>query len=125
MDNKKTESFMYHDAWKEARKLVLRVYKIIKGFSKEEMFELVSPIRRRAVFMTPRIAEGFNRQSYKGKYNFIQERMDRLQYCSTNCLFSEIVNYAKKEGRSEITEQAIKVYKIMKRFMNDSQRYVI
>jgi len=45
------------------------IYKITKDFPKEEVFGLVSRMRRSAVSITSNIAEGFSRQSHKEKIN--------------------------------------------------------
>jgi four helix bundle protein len=58
------------DAWKEGHKLVLFVYRSTKDFPKEEMFELVSQMRRSTVSITSNIAEGFSRRSFKDKLHF-------------------------------------------------------
>ncbi|MDD5626597.1 MAG: four helix bundle protein [Patescibacteria group bacterium] len=67
---KKIKSFTDLDAWKEGHKLVLMVYEITKKFPKEEMFGLVSQMRRCVVSITSNIAEGFSRQTYKDKICF-------------------------------------------------------
>ena len=56
----KIESFTDLNAWKEGHKLVLLIYKVTKTFPKEEMFGLISQIRRAAVSFTSNIAEGFS-----------------------------------------------------------------
>ena len=48
-DNEKIRTFTDLHTWQEAHKLVLMVYKITKEFPKEELFGLVSQMRRAAV----------------------------------------------------------------------------
>ena len=52
---KKIRTFTDLEAWKEAHKLVLMIYKITQDFPKEEMFGLVSQMRRAAVSITSNI----------------------------------------------------------------------
>ena len=66
----KIETFFDLDAWKEGHTFVLMTYVITKKFPREEMFGLVSQMRRCAVSITSGIAEGFSRQSYKEKAQF-------------------------------------------------------
>lgn len=63
----KIESFRDLNAWREGHKLVLAIYKITKTFPKDELYGLVSQMRRCAVSIASNIAEGFSRQSYKEK----------------------------------------------------------
>ncbi len=46
--------------WKEGHKLVLMVYGETKNFPKEEVFGLVSQMRRCVVSITSNVAEGFS-----------------------------------------------------------------
>lgn len=46
------------DAWKLSIEFVTEVYKITKGFPKEELFGLSSQLRRAAVSIPSNIAEG-------------------------------------------------------------------
>ncbi|MEK7118115.1 MAG: four helix bundle protein, partial [Patescibacteria group bacterium] len=57
-------------AWQESHKLVLMIYKMTSRFPKEEMFGLISQMRRAAVSITSNIAEGFSRMSLKEKAQF-------------------------------------------------------
>ena len=66
----KIRRFTDLNAWKEGHKLVLMIYNFTKNFPKEEIFGLVSQMRRCSVSITSNIAEGFSRQSYKEKAQF-------------------------------------------------------
>jgi four helix bundle protein len=49
--------------WQEGHKLTRAVYRASKGFPKEELFGLVSQIRRAAVSIDANLAEGCGRQT--------------------------------------------------------------
>ena len=63
----KIKSFKDLLVWQKGHILVLEVYKISKGFPKDELFALTSQIRRAVVSITSNIAEGFGRNSEKEK----------------------------------------------------------
>jgi len=49
--------------WEKAYQLCLEVYKITKGFPREERYGLTSQIRRAAVSVPSNIAEGYGRKT--------------------------------------------------------------
>jgi len=55
------KSFQDLDIWKEAHQLTLEIYKISKEFPKEEVYGLISQLRRAAVSILSNIAEGMGR----------------------------------------------------------------
>jgi len=57
-------------AWQKSYEVSLSVYKLTQRFPKEELFNLVSQMRRAAVSVCSNIAEGFGRNSLKEKDQF-------------------------------------------------------
>jgi four helix bundle protein len=55
------KNFRDLDVWQLGKKIVLDVYRVTKGFPKEELYELVGQMRRAAVSIPSNVAEGFNR----------------------------------------------------------------
>ena len=49
--------------WQRSYQLCIEIYKITKGFPKEETYSLASQIRRAAVSVPSNIAEGYGRKT--------------------------------------------------------------
>lgn len=108
----KIKSFTDLNAWEEGHKLVLIIYKITKQFPKDELFGLVSQMRRCAVSITSNIAEGFSRQSYKEKLQFYSIGLGSVTELQNQVLVTKDVNYISYEQFNNIAKQTIVVHKI-------------
>jgi len=123
MNQGKIKSFTDLDAWKEGHKLVLMIYDITKIFPKEEVFGLVSQMRRCVVSITSNIAEGFSRQSYKEKaqlYSVAQGSVTELQ---NQLLIAKDVGFITKEKFHEVATQSITVHKIINGLIKSSKSH--
>jgi four helix bundle protein len=71
------------DAWKEAHRLALAVYRATQSFPDVERFGLTSQMRRAAVSVPANIAEGFKRLGLSDKirfYNIGEGSLAELRY---------------------------------------------
>jgi len=64
--------------WQKAMQLVSRIYKTTQTFPKEEIYGLISQIRRSAVSIPSNIAEGYGRKSTHDYLRFLQVAMGSL-----------------------------------------------
>ena len=67
---KQIRNFRDLDAWKKAHDLTIDVYKITEKFPKEELYGIISQLRRAASSVGANIAEGFARYHFKDKVRF-------------------------------------------------------
>jgi len=124
LPKKKIQSFTDLEVWREAHKLVLLVYRSTKNFSKEELFGLVSQLRRDAVSITSNIAEGFSRQSYKEKLQFYYIALGSLTELQNQLLIAKDLNYLSQAEFHEIAEQAISVHKLLNSFISKTKIFI-
>jgi len=66
----KIRSFQQLDAWKKAHAFILEIYKVTRTFPDEELYGIVSQMKRAASSITANIAEGFSRYHYNDKIRF-------------------------------------------------------
>ncbi len=58
--------------WKKAHQLTLEIYKIVSTYPKEEIYSLVSQLKRASSSIATNIAEGTGRFSQKDLAHFLQ-----------------------------------------------------
>lgn len=63
-------NFYQLEAWQRGHELVLEIYKATRSFPKEELFGIVSQLRRAATSVTANVAEGFGRYHFNDKIRF-------------------------------------------------------
>jgi four helix bundle protein len=121
----KIRSFTDLRAWQEAHKLVLEIYKITKGFPKEELFGLVNQMRRAAVSITSGIAEGFSRQSYKDKAHFYSIAQGSNTELQNQLLIAKDVGYLASPDFQKAAEQSVTVHKLLNGLIKKSKTLIL
>lgn len=116
-------SFTDLNAWIEGHKLVLMIYNVSKLFPKEEMFGLVSQMRRCAVSITSNIAEGFSRRSYKEKVQFYSVAQGSVTELQNQLLVARDVGLIGKDKFQEIALQSVTVHKIINGLIKSSKNH--
>ena len=109
----KIKSFTDLYAWQEGHKLVIMLYTITKDFPKEEIFGLVSQMRRSAVSITSNIAEGFSRNTIKDKIQFYCIAQGSLTELHSQLFIAKDVGYLSGEDFDKISKQTIVVHKLI------------
>ncbi len=71
MDNKNVNSYKDLIVWQKSMELAVEVYKITNQFPKEELYGLISQMRRCAISIPSNIAEGRRRGSRKDFLKFL------------------------------------------------------
>jgi len=120
-NDEKIRTFTDLHTWQEAHKLVLMIYKITKEFPKEELFGLVSQMRRASVSITSNIAEGFSRQSYKEKVQFYCMAQGSNTEIQNQLLVAKDVSYISQESFKKIAGQSTIVHKLLNGLIKKSR----
>lgn len=88
--------------WQLGHSIVLIVYKLTKTFPREELFGLVSQLRRAVVSITANIAEGFSRSTIKDKAYFYSIALGSLTEVQNHLLIARDLNYISKDQYEEL-----------------------
>ncbi|HTN21009.1 MAG TPA: four helix bundle protein [Pelobium sp.] len=79
--------------WKKSHQFTLEIYKITKSFPKEEIFALVSQLRRASSSIPTNIAEGCGRFTQKDFASFLQISLGSSQEAEYLIFLSKELNY--------------------------------
>lgn len=124
MKDGKIETFTDLNVWREGHKLVIMVYRITKGFPREEMYSLVDQMRRAAASITANIAEGFGRHGYKEKVQFYYLSKGSLSELKNFILIAKDVGYLKEKELDVLVEQSNLVDKLLQGFIKKSKTFI-
>ena len=79
--------------WQKAHHFVLGVYRISKGFPREEIYGLTSQFRRAAVSIPANIAEGFKKRGRPDKVRFMNVAQGSLEECRYYLILATDLGY--------------------------------
>ena len=125
IERQKIKSFTDLIAWKEAHSLVLEIYNITRDFPKEELFALVTQLRRAAVSITSNIAEGFSRNTHKEKIQFYRTSLGSLAEIQSQLLIARDVGYLNMEDFKVIADKTVVVSKLINGLVNPPHNFLM
>lgn len=99
------KDFKELEVWKEAKRLVIMVYKLTETYPKTELFGLVNQMRRSAISIPSNIAEGVGRKTEKDAAHFMFTSRGSLFELETQTIISMDLNYISKDKFIEIGAQ--------------------
>jgi four helix bundle protein len=99
--------------WEKAHGLVLGCYGATGGFPKQEMFGLVSQIRRSASSIPANIAEGCGRRGNAELHRFLQMAMGSASELEYHLLLSRDLNFLKTDNYGDLQTQVIETKRML------------
>lgn len=120
----KIQSFTDLIAWQESHKLVLAIYKLSTKWPKEEMFGLISQIRRAAVSISSNLAEGFSRNTLKDKCSFYFIALSSLTELQNQTLIAKDLAYISKEQFEHLAKQTIQTSKLINGLIKKTKEFI-
>ncbi len=95
--------------WQKAHQLALQIYKTTKGFPKEELFGVVSQIRRSSVSVPANIAEGFRKRTRAEKQRYLTIAHGSLEETRYYLLLSRDLGYCEVSGIMKLVDEVGKL----------------
>ena len=109
----KSQSFEQLIVWQKAHSYVLAIYKITKQYPKEELFCLVTQMRRAAASITANIAEGYAKISSKDKLRFYNISQSSLEETRNFIILSKDLGYITLQDKEQLGIQAAEISRLL------------
>ncbi len=97
--------------WQQGIELVTSLYMVTKSYPKDELFGLVSQMRRAAVSVPSNIAEGYARGTDREKLHFLRISSGSLSEIETQLMLSLNLGYIGQEAFEELSRNVTAVWK--------------
>ena len=107
------------EVYKIALLLVKEIYRITKLLPKEEMYGLVSQLRRAGVSISSNLAEGAARKSSKEKKRFYEISRSSLVEVDTQIEICLLLDYLKKEDKIQLEKYTESVFRMLSKMIGN------
>lgn len=101
------------EIWKKSYNLALQIYRITKVFPNDEIFGLISQLRRASVSIPTNIAEGAGRATQKDFANFIQIAIGSANEVECELMFAKDFEYISKDVFKTLYDQLREIKMMM------------
>lgn len=105
----------------ESHDLVTLIYRVTAKFPREEIYGLVSQMRRAAISVPSNIAEGQGRHGVAEFRHFLRQACGSLMELETQILIAERLGYVTPEEAGGLLEDAAEVGKILNGLLHSLQ----
>jgi len=111
------ECFTELEAWKEARKLRIRITAIANELPKHEQFKLQDQLERAARSVTANIAEGFGRHHFQENMQYCRQARASLFEVLDHIICAFDLDYINKDTREELRLQITSCIKLLNGYL--------
>ena len=103
--------------WQRSHQITLKIYKITANFPKEELYGLVSQMRRSSSSIPTNIAEGCGRDSDADFARFLQIAMGSASELEYQLLLSVDLDFITQEAYQAINPELIETKRMLNSFL--------
>lgn len=108
--------------WQKSLELVTDIYSATRTFPKEELFGLVSQLRRAAVSIPSNIAEGYGRSYDKETVKFLSNALGSAAEVETQLLISKNLGFIQIETAQSLIEATQEVVRMLSALLKTLNR---
>ena len=101
------------EIWKLSKDICIYIYEITKNYPKDELYGIISQIRRCAVSIPSNIAEGYAKSSLKEQLKFIEISNGSFYELTTQIEISHELKYISDSDYSNLNLQLEKLGKML------------
>jgi len=114
----KIRSYKDFEVWKKSIDIVTKIYKVTNSFPKDEIYSLVSQLRRSAVSIPSNIAEGWGRNKTKEYIQFLRIARGSLLELETQLIISNNLSYLNKQNMDNFLIKIKEINKMLNALIN-------
>lgn len=103
--DKKIKTYRDLNIWKSAIELVKDIYRLTEKFPKQEMYGIVSQMRRSAISIPSNVAEGFKRYHNKEYRQFLYVTLGSCAELETQITIAKVLKYIQEEKETTLLER--------------------
>jgi len=123
MANSNIRHFTHLITWQKSHELVLKIYEITKNFPKDELFGLISQLRRAVNSITCNIAEGYGRYHYKDKTRFYYQARGSNMEVQNLLILSHDLGYITDDDYEKLKILAYEGYKLLNGLIKSTDNF--
>lgn len=102
-------NFKELNVWKDAMDLVEEVYRVIGGFSQDEIYSLSQQLKRAVVGIVSNIAEGCGRRTDKDFISFLYDALGSVKEVECQLIVAKRLGYLKDEDFEKLENEVDKL----------------
>ena len=118
----RVESYQDLRVWQEAMHLAEDCYRVTKAFPREELFGMVTQIRRASASIPANIAEGWGREGTREYIQFLRVAQGSLKELETHVILCQRVGLLNKDQAESILARCTQVGKMARSLIGSLQR---
>ena len=99
--------------WKKSMEHVTNIYMVTRDFPKDEVFGIVSQMRRAAVSIPSNISEGYGRLYGKETVKFLSNARGSASELETQIIISRNLGFAADDKLVELQNQIVEILRML------------